>query len=607
MTYLGAQRSWCLEEPLSPALAEALRRDPSVFRPGELPIAPALCGQNPWFCRFGRPRFDAAENPVVRMVPLVEEAILETRRVTLDGQRTLKARIDSSIRSPALRSWLTDDRLARMNQGQRATATLLQEKQGEVWEPIERIRYVTVLPASAVEGFIGVATRLGATAISLEEVRARAEQGTATAPPASAAPMTPADMAQLADEFVAMLQHIGHAPSNAAPLEPAAEYIGIAEEQIDFTNSSLAGVFEPVEGSDFGPSSPTGASAAPPTMRPRAEADHGTMTSALLAGRASPFDTGKGEGLGLIRDAVLIPLRSIYPTGADDIRRAKMAGVRVVNISLSLPAAVAGPLAREISANPDLLFVVAGGNDGLELGPGGALRVPAILGSLENVIVVGALDAEGRDLLKCEGRHCSNFGAEYVSLVAPGAGFHAPGAQNTWVPAEGSSFATPLVTAAAVLLGRKGINVPWKMKERLVATSSSVEGLDRVAFGGLLDIRRALERPDQSLLKVDEDGSYKSVQLDTTARVLLCWTGGEALFPITDLRRLVRLPDGTFRAYVHEVRQDLRFGQFGRPVNQLRRIDEIRPCQGSGIATKVGGTTTRVPLRQIADFIGRVQ
>jgi hypothetical protein len=112
------------------------------------------------------------------------------------------------------------------------------------------------------------------------------------------------------------------------------------------------------------------------------------------------------------------------------IRRAAAAGARVVNISQTIPGR-AGRVRRALAASPRTLFVVAAGNDGLDLAEPGLERDPCSAPQ-PNVVCVGELGTGGRPAAG------SNFGAGVVDAWAPGPG--------------GTSFAAPRVTARAAAL-----------------------------------------------------------------------------------------------------------------------------------------------------------
>jgi subtilisin family serine protease len=112
------------------------------------------------------------------------------------------------------------------------------------------------------------------------------------------------------------------------------------------------------------------------------------------------------------------------------IRRAAASHMRVVNISQTIPGR-AGRVRRALVASPATLFVVAAGNEGLDLAEPGLDRDPCSAPA-PNVICVGELGRGGRPASN------SNFG---------------PGAVDAWAPGPGgTSFAAPRVSAHAAAL-----------------------------------------------------------------------------------------------------------------------------------------------------------
>jgi subtilisin family serine protease len=112
------------------------------------------------------------------------------------------------------------------------------------------------------------------------------------------------------------------------------------------------------------------------------------------------------------------------------IRRASAAHVRVVNISQTIPGR-AGRVRRALAASPATLFVVAAGNEGLDLAEPELERDPCSAPQ-PNVVCVGELGPGGRPAAN------SNFGPGVVDAWAPGPG--------------GTSFAAPRVSAHAAAL-----------------------------------------------------------------------------------------------------------------------------------------------------------
>jgi len=157
---------------------------------------------------------------------------------------------------------------------------------------------------------------------------------------------------------------------------------------------------------------------------------HGTAVAAVLRRAAA----ARGAPLALVSFPDVNRAGSGQPLlMARAIRRAASSHMRVVNISQTILGR-AGRVRRALAASPATLFVVAAGNEGLDLAEPGLDRDPCSAPA-QNVICVGELGPGGRPVSN------SNFGAAIVDAWAPGPG--------------GTSFAAPRVSAhAAALLWR---------------------------------------------------------------------------------------------------------------------------------------------------------
>lgn len=134
------------------------------------------------------------------------------------------------------------------------------------------------------------------------------------------------------------------------------------------------------------------------------------------------------------------------------IRRAAAARTRVVNISQTIPGR-AGRVRRALATAPGILFVVAAGNEGLDLGQPGLDRDPCSAPQ-PNVVCVGELDADGRRAPS------SNHGAGTVEAWAIGPG--------------GTSFAAPRVSArAAALFWRHPDWTPARVRTALLGRTGA--------------------------------------------------------------------------------------------------------------------------------------
>lgn len=101
--------------------------------------------------------------------------------------------------------------------------------------------------------------------------------------------------------------------------------------------------------------------------------------------------------------------------------------------------------------------------------PQGTLTIPA---TARRVISVGAYDARQNTYADFSGRGCSALPYPKPDLVAPGVDIYAPRSGGGYASFTGTSFSTPFVTGAAVLLMEWGIirrNDPYLYGEKLKA------------------------------------------------------------------------------------------------------------------------------------------
>ena len=181
---------------------------------------------------------------------------------------------------------------------------------------------------------------------------------------------------------------------------------------------------------------------------------HGSAVAAVLRQSAS----ARGARLRLV------PFPDVNRAGAGQpllmaaaIRRAAAARMRVVNVSQTIPGR-AGRVRRALAASPETLFVVAAGNDGLDLAEPGLDRDPCSAPQ-PNVVCVGELGTGGRPAAN------SNFGRGVVDAWAPGPG--------------GTSFAAPRVSArAAALFFRHPSWTVARVREHLVSGAPLLRGPD---------------------------------------------------------------------------------------------------------------------------------
>jgi hypothetical protein len=185
------------------------------------------------------------------------------------------------------------------------------------------------------------------------------------------------------------------------------------------------------------------------------------------------------------------------------IEYAMLRGAKVINLSLGGPTTElellllsAHPLFDELERR-GVLLVIAAGNENQDID---AQPVSPACIDRPNTIVVMATDPDGRpargwDASASQWVPYTNWGRERVHIAAPGTmilGIPQVGATSY---GDGTSYATPIVTAAAAIL--MGRHPEWDVatvRRAILETARQVEGLDNLCqTGGILDLKAALE------------------------------------------------------------------------------------------------------------------
>jgi subtilisin family serine protease len=214
---------------------------------------------------------------------------------------------------------------------------------------------------------------------------------------------------------------------------------------------------------------------------------HGTHVAGTIAARGNDT-TGVA---GVAWRASLMALRVLGDDGSGRVSDVVKAygyaarhGAQILNASLG-----GGSYSRAerdaIAAAPDVLFVVAAGNDGADNDVAGSY--PCNYG-LDNIVCVAASDqSDGLASF-------SNHGATTVDIAAPGVNIASAWPGATWTLLDGTSMATPHVAGAAALMlaARPGLGVA-ALRDALLTTADPRPALaGRVATGGRLNVARAV-------------------------------------------------------------------------------------------------------------------
>lgn len=195
----------------------------------------------------------------------------------------------------------------------------------------------------------------------------------------------------------------------------------------------------------------------------------------ILPVRVSDLDAGAGDNGNAANPAVF----------ADAIRYAVDHGARVLNLSVVMYSDVAAVRdAIRYAQAKDAVVVAAVGNQHQQHGPD-PIPYPA---GYPGVIGVGAITIDSARL------DASQVG-NYVDLVAPGGGVLAATRQRGYVFWDGTSFATPFVSATAALVrsAYPGLDAA-AVRRRLLATADpAAGGPASPAYGhGVVDPYRAV-------------------------------------------------------------------------------------------------------------------
>jgi hypothetical protein len=221
---------------------------------------------------------------------------------------------------------------------------------------------------------------------------------------------------------------------------------------------------------------------------------HGTHVTGTIAAL-----NGNAVGLsGTAPDAKVLPLKVLDASGygewsdlADAWDMAGDKGIRIVNASLGGSGPI--PVVNDVVfAHPNTLFVVAAGNDGVDLDTAeyAPCEVPA-----GNVLCVGASDQSDARA------YFSNYGSTGVDVYAPGVDIYSTWPGSSYASLQGTSMATPNVAAvAALLLSSIPDLSPAEIKAAIMNTAEDKPGLESVS-GGRVNANAAL-----AAVGTDRDG-----------------------------------------------------------------------------------------------------
>lgn len=602
--YLYRNRILPLKDvPLDTNLETTLRREQILVRPDRYASSwdRLVCVWNPSLCVGPDTLRPLKQGAMVRIPDVQPEPFIDTTEVVLDGSRTLGEVADERIRNEQFRPWATEERLRAINEAELVKANVPSARgarTGTYFAPIEYLQYripvlVEDLPPTGELRSVE-ATYPGVRILSLEE--RPAVQGASTLQPQPLPLPVPLSKVkdQLKDRFGQLQKRVNYTPLKEPP--KWALRIGVAEKQaFDVRHPDLAGAITNVAADGEGGAD---AVATFEVRRPRDDgSDHATMVAAIIAARTSGFDH-----TGLVPVASLLALDGNDPAIGADVDGSQDTGVRLFNVSEHFGPGAQPQVLLDAVLEHKALYVVAAGNDSKEICT--KFRVyPACWHDEPNVLVVAATDDGGATLMSD-----TNWSGAAVHLAAPGEGFYAAGFDRSYVPVSGTSFATPVVTAAAAMLyGLHGLD-PWKIKQRLVATADPLTGAGKEIVGGRLNIGRALADIGYGVLTGFDEDEKKTVTqritLHQDTQITVRVRGSNLPIAVQDLRRVYRLKDGSYRI-VYVTRdpdnpQSERLRLITSATFPTERADKFKALTDSGKEIPIG-------LLEWLDYVAPIQ
>ena len=571
-------------------------------------ITPVLCELNPRLCSKGDLRL-VQQGETVLIPDVNSESFVDVSTPTpVDPGKTLGQMVDQLVTSEEFSSYRTEGRLRELNEKEAylSKTPLRDRTDGTFVLPVEYIRYVTPIVATdappRASPLLRVMKEYSGVRIRSQEERLSMAYGSDPGQP-QAAP----DFEALKTEWGRLLKTIDYADPTL-PLLTAK--VGIAEEFVDEQHPDFVdrGASAWIAEDATLSAEPAAGTAATQDYRIRAfdRTDHGTMIGGVIGARHMQFEN-KG---GLAPRTLLFHLHSSDPQIGEDIRRTFLRGVHLFNISAHFGKdKIPSSLEERIRLHPTALFVVAAGNDVI---PGrdleicnGLLAYPVCWADKKNVLVVTATNEAGDTVLAPIADQDpvipgANWSPTAVHVAAPGVGFHAPGMNRSYVPARGSSFATPLVTAVAALLYGERVFDPWAIKQRIIATADPIPGLGGKVFAGRINVRRAIEDISDAVFirKPRNGGAGENLHadVDTASRITVRLDdGSDRVIRLADVRRVQRQANRFRIIYVD--RDAIRVDMVTFPTDQSSRISANAKDTGASI---------RINLAEWDDFVAPV-
>jgi hypothetical protein len=264
----------------------------------------------------------------------------------------------------------------------------------------------------------------------------------------------------------------------------------------------------------------------------------------------------------------------------------------------------------EKELDPDVLYVVAAGNDYGKYEEDNLIVYPAMLGGHRNEVVTVAAVVNQADPNKppLSVADFSNKGSAYVDIGAPGCGVPAVQLRGKdWVKvrASGTSFASPLVTFTSALIkseARGNQMSPRLIKQRLVVAWDLNSALEHDIMDG-----RVLNIPKAVALYQD----VLETRNDLLRGTLAILQDGEVVPPrrryLLQLRRKRNSCPGNSEKTFEALATIQRWQDQGLPVWGATDVMGTPPlCMPLGALSFKVDNSREIPLREVRDIVSKV-
>src|ERR1700677_1789291 len=547
------------------SLASTLIQQQVVFSAVTPEMTSLLCNINSTQC-VASPPFKSGDTILIPDV--YSESAIDVTVVSVAPKTKVSQALETRIHSPELSVWKSETRVAALNPNFQS-GDILDASGSEFRLPLELIRLVVAFPASElkegsfgmkelIERYPGLVLRPLVDQPATLGSRSQQQAQPPNPKPVSTTPSIPtraglssADTQILHDTYQALMHSVHYEHPKTVGYFPR---IAIADD-IDCNNPDFAGnTCESLVDQQLPTMQSVRSSTGPQyTIRPFDDGDHGTSVASIIAAQKTAF----GDSGFAAPETHIVQIRSNARDLVDDIQTAYVNGVKLFNLSLSFSSAPPG-LLDEITNYSDALFVVAAGNDGVEIcSQSKATLYPACWGDKSNVLTVAGTDLSGLALFSRVDPNTqktigSNWGSHYVLIAAPGDGFYGTGRARSYVPLTGTSFATPLVSATAALLQMESIFNGPTIKYRLIATAECRRSCaDKVADGNFLNVSRAISNPGFAVITADDD-STQVIDLVKNGYIVVRTAFGPVTIQLNKLLRAWRGDDSYHFVYLEQ-------------------------------------------------------